>query len=159
VNANPLAASIFGATTAGIVQHEIVKKDVDCIIAEGYSTYSIGFQCPIWLKVWILIGTCGVQYSGCVEGIRQRPRFVFPRNDIIVMQHRVGCRVCGAKSSSRFRDWRSYSHLEGFEGVEFRVLESDVICDKCHQASRRGTLKVSPTLSQFARSSPFVFPL
>jgi hypothetical protein len=34
VNANPLTASIFGATTAGIVQHEIVKKDVDCIIAE-----------------------------------------------------------------------------------------------------------------------------
>ena len=34
MNANPLTASIFGATTAGIVQHEIVKKDVDCIIAE-----------------------------------------------------------------------------------------------------------------------------
>ena len=34
MNANPLAASIFDATTAGIVQHEIVKKDVDCIIAE-----------------------------------------------------------------------------------------------------------------------------
>jgi hypothetical protein len=34
VNANPLAASIFGATIAGIVQHKIVKKDVDCIIAE-----------------------------------------------------------------------------------------------------------------------------
>jgi hypothetical protein len=34
VNANPLAASIFSATTAGTVQHEIVKKDVDCIIAE-----------------------------------------------------------------------------------------------------------------------------
>ena len=35
MNANPLAGSIFDATTAGgIVQHEVVKKDVDCIIAE-----------------------------------------------------------------------------------------------------------------------------
>ena len=30
------------------------------------------------------------------------------------MRHLVGCRVCGAKSSSRFREWRSYSELEGF---------------------------------------------
>ena len=35
MNANPLAGSIFDVTTAGgIVQHEVVKKDVDCIIAE-----------------------------------------------------------------------------------------------------------------------------
>ena len=32
VNASPLAAFIFHAT--GTVQHKIVKKDVDCIIAE-----------------------------------------------------------------------------------------------------------------------------
>ena len=63
-------------------------------------------------------------------------------NDIIVMRHLVGCRLCGAKSSSRFRDWHSYSHLEGFKGVEFRRPESDVICEKCHQASRRGAIKV-----------------
>ena len=34
MNANPLGAFIFSAATAGTVQHEIVKKDVDCIIAE-----------------------------------------------------------------------------------------------------------------------------
>jgi hypothetical protein len=35
VNANPLAGFIFGVTTTSdIVQHEVVKKDVDCIIAE-----------------------------------------------------------------------------------------------------------------------------
>ena len=34
VNANALTASIFDAAIAGTVQHEIVKKDVDCIIAE-----------------------------------------------------------------------------------------------------------------------------
>ena len=35
MNANPLTGSIFDVTTAdGIVQHEVVKKDVDCIIAE-----------------------------------------------------------------------------------------------------------------------------
>jgi hypothetical protein len=35
VNANPLAGFIFDVTTAGgFVQHEVVKKDVDCIIAE-----------------------------------------------------------------------------------------------------------------------------
>ena len=35
MNASPLAAFIFGAADAAdTVQHEIVKKDVDCIIAE-----------------------------------------------------------------------------------------------------------------------------
>ena len=35
MNANPLAGFIFDVTTAdSIVQHEVVKKDVDCIIAE-----------------------------------------------------------------------------------------------------------------------------
>ena len=35
MNANPLTRSIFGVTTVGgIVQHKVVKKDVDCIIAE-----------------------------------------------------------------------------------------------------------------------------
>ena len=75
----------------------------------------------------------------------------------IVMQHRVGCRVCGAKRSSRFREWRSYSHLEGFVGVEFKAPESDVICNKCHRAADRQTLKVRANLRQFARSLPFVF--
>ena len=35
MNANPLTRSIFGVMTAGnFVQHKVVKKDVDCIIAE-----------------------------------------------------------------------------------------------------------------------------
>ena len=35
MNANPLAGFIFYVTTAdSIVQHEIMKKDIDCIIAE-----------------------------------------------------------------------------------------------------------------------------
>jgi hypothetical protein len=34
VNANPLVASIFDEATGGAVKHEIVKKDIDCIIAE-----------------------------------------------------------------------------------------------------------------------------
>lgn len=34
MNANPLAASIFDGAAASTVQHEIVKKDIDCIIAE-----------------------------------------------------------------------------------------------------------------------------
>jgi hypothetical protein len=54
VNANPLAGSIFDATTAGgIVQHEVVKKDVDCIIAEvdrdgmggGFSFFCVCNSC------------------------------------------------------------------------------------------------------------------
>ena len=57
-------------------------------------------------------------------------------------QHRVGCRVCGAKSSSRFREWSSYAEHEGFQGVEFMVPKSSVICDRCHRAATRGKLKV-----------------
>ena len=34
MNANPLAAFIYDAAAAGTVKHEIVKKDIDCIIAE-----------------------------------------------------------------------------------------------------------------------------
>ena len=35
MNANPLTRFIFDVTTVGdFVQHEVVKKDVDCIIAE-----------------------------------------------------------------------------------------------------------------------------
>ena len=36
MNANPLAGFIFGVTSTagGFVEHEVVKKDVDCIIAE-----------------------------------------------------------------------------------------------------------------------------
>ena len=35
MNANPLARFIFNVTTTSdTVQHEVVKKDVDCIIAE-----------------------------------------------------------------------------------------------------------------------------
>ena len=35
MNANPLTRFIFGVkTTDSIVRHEVVKKDVDCIIAE-----------------------------------------------------------------------------------------------------------------------------
>jgi hypothetical protein len=34
-NANPLLASIFDAKTAkGTLKHEIVKRDIDCIIAK-----------------------------------------------------------------------------------------------------------------------------
>jgi hypothetical protein len=80
-------------------------------------------------------------------------------NDIFVMQHRVGCRVCGTRRSSRFRAWGSYSHLEGFEGVGFTAPKSDVICEKCHRAATRGTLKVRTTSHLFTYSSPFVFPL
>jgi hypothetical protein len=83
---------------------------------------------------------CNRESWGCpneVGGFRNE-------NDIFVMQHRVGCRVCGAKSSSRFRAWRSYSHLEGFEGVEFKAPKSDVICNTCSRAADRQTLKVAP---------------
>ena len=34
MNANPLTSSIIAAGKAGSIQHEIVKKDIDCIIAE-----------------------------------------------------------------------------------------------------------------------------
>src|SRR4051812_10145685 len=73
------------------------------------------------------------------------------------MQHRVGCRVCGAKSSSRFRDWRSYSHLESLEEVEFKVPKSDVICNTCSRAADRQTLKVCAILRQTVYSSLVLF--
>jgi hypothetical protein len=72
------------------------------------------------------------------------------------MRHPVGCRACGAKSSSRFRPWPSCAHIKGFEGVEFAVPHSDVVCDVCHQRAKRGTLKVCPHVSQVAHASPFV---
>ena len=34
MNANPLAGCVFRAAEPGTVQHEIVKKDIDCIIAD-----------------------------------------------------------------------------------------------------------------------------
>jgi len=72
------------------------------------------------------------------------------------MRDPLGCRACGAKSSSRFRPWPSCAHLKGFEGVEFAVPQSSVVCDVCHRRARRGTLKVCPTLPQVAHASPFV---
>ena len=74
-------------------------------------------------------------------------------------QHRVGCRICGAKSSSRFREWCSYAEHEGFQGVEFRVPKSGVICNNCYTSSMRNTLKVCATVCQFACSSPLVLLL
>ena len=99
--------------------------------------------------------TCGVHIRPKLTKFSQAR----VRVDNFVMQHCVGCRVCGAKSSSRFREWQSYSYLEGFQGVEFRRPESSVICEKCHRAATRSTLKVRTSLHQFARSSPFIFTL
>jgi hypothetical protein len=57
VNANPLAASIFSATTAGTVQHEIVKKDVDCIIAEVDRDGMCVYMCSL-AHVYICARSC-----------------------------------------------------------------------------------------------------
>ena len=61
MNANPLTRFIFGVkTTDSIVRHEVVKKDVDCIIAEVDRDGKCGGGLGLWVSVRVSIWGWGV---------------------------------------------------------------------------------------------------
>ena len=115
------------------------------------------FEGAMQPKRCILINTYVAYSIGGGLGVFSEESCILHQNDIFVIHHLVGCHVCSAKRSSRFRDWRFYSHIESFEGVEFMVIKSGVICKNCYTGVTYGSIKVCANVRHVVYSCLFIF--